>query len=42
MKYGIFALLFFPRFTKERLSVFEKARSMGYDGVEVSLSKDFL
>ncbi|MDK2897220.1 MAG: D-psicose/D-tagatose/L-ribulose 3-epimerase [Candidatus Atribacteria bacterium] len=42
MKYGIFALLFFPRFTKERLSVFEQARGLGYEGVEISLSEDFL
>lgn len=42
MKFGVFALLFFSRFTRDKLSVFEKARSLGYEGVELSLSDDFL
>jgi len=42
MKFGVFGLLFHPRITRSELSIFEKARSFGYEGVEISLSKDFL
>jgi len=42
MKYGIFGLLFFPRFTKERVSIIQKVREIGYEGIEISLSEDYL
>lgn len=42
MKFGVFGLLFSPRITRKELEIFEKARNFGYEGVEISLSEDFL
>ena len=42
MKFGVFGLLFSPRITRAELSIFEKASRFGYEGVEISLSEDFL
>ncbi|MDK2897731.1 MAG: D-psicose/D-tagatose/L-ribulose 3-epimerase [Candidatus Atribacteria bacterium] len=42
MKFGVFGLLFYPRLTKSELAVFEKIKSFGYEGVEISLSEDFM
>lgn len=42
MRFGVFGLLFRPQITREELWIFDKARSFGYEGVEISLSEDFL
>ena len=42
MKFGVFGLLFYPRLTKDKFYFFEKVRDFGYEGIEISLSKDFL
>lgn len=42
MKYGVFGLLFYPKLTREVFHVFDRIRSFGYEGIEVSLSADFL
>ena len=42
MHYGVFGLLFFPKFTQERISVLEKVKKLGYEGIEISLSEDYL
>jgi D-psicose/D-tagatose/L-ribulose 3-epimerase len=42
MHYGVFGLLFFSKFTQERISVLEKVKKLGYEGIEISLSEDYL
>ncbi len=42
MKYGVYSLLWVPNITKKDLTILERAKSMGFDGIEIPLSDDFV
>ncbi|MCX6090685.1 MAG: sugar phosphate isomerase/epimerase family protein [Atribacterota bacterium] len=42
MKYGVFAFIWVTNFTRNELYLLEKAKAMGFEGIEISMNESFI